>query len=198
MRHWSHIRNWRENSSLKCHLTIFVECSLNLLPQKNFEKHNIPTVFTVPGETVIVESKQLAAALLRLPKKRRKVLFLRYYLGYSDIEIGKMCVWVEVQSTAGKTRRWDCCEKKWRHWRMKNRKYMPYEVIEKPLSESRKRWIQSYSTIRLNQIFVWTAPICTVCTNWGSSMLGKGRITFNILFVALSCVRVSMTATFYL
>ena len=61
-------------------------------PPKNFEKHNIPTVFTVPGETVIVESKQLAAALLRLPKKRRKVLFLRYYLGYSDIEIGKMCV----------------------------------------------------------------------------------------------------------
>lgn len=56
-----------------------------------FVKYDVPTVFTVRGETVIVESEQLAAALLRLPEKRREVLFLRYYLGYSDIEIGKMC-----------------------------------------------------------------------------------------------------------
>ena len=27
----------------------------------------------------------------RLPEKRREVLFLRYYLGYSDAEIGKIC-----------------------------------------------------------------------------------------------------------
>ena len=32
----------------------------------------------------------LAAALLRLPEKRREVLFLRYYLGYSDTEIGRL------------------------------------------------------------------------------------------------------------
>ena len=37
------------------------------------------------------ESEQLAAALLCLPEKRREVLFLWYYLGYSDEEIGKMC-----------------------------------------------------------------------------------------------------------
>ena len=56
-----------------------------------FVKYDVPTAFTVRGETVIVESKQLAAALLRLTEKRREVLLLRYYLGYNDEEIGKMC-----------------------------------------------------------------------------------------------------------
>ena len=51
----------------------------------------VPTTFTVRGKTVIVESEQLAAALSRLPEKRREVLLLWYYLGYSDEEIGKMC-----------------------------------------------------------------------------------------------------------
>ncbi len=54
-------------------------------------KYDEPIAFTVRGKTVIVESDTLAAALLRLPKKRREVLFLRYYLGYSDEEISKMC-----------------------------------------------------------------------------------------------------------
>ena len=58
---------------------------------KYFVKYDMPTAFTVRGKTVIVESEQLAAALLNLPEKRREVLFLRYYLGYSDEEIGKMC-----------------------------------------------------------------------------------------------------------
>ena len=57
---------------------------------KYFVKYDAPTAFTVRGKTVIVESEQLAAALLRLPEKRREVLFLRYYLGYSDTEIGKL------------------------------------------------------------------------------------------------------------
>jgi RNA polymerase sigma factor (sigma-70 family) len=57
---------------------------------EHFVKYDVPTVFTVRGETVIVESEQLAAALLRLPEKRREVLFLRYYLGYSDTEIGRL------------------------------------------------------------------------------------------------------------
>lgn len=57
---------------------------------KYFLKYDTPTIFTVRGETVIEESETLAAALLRLPEKRREVLFLRYYLGYSDVEIGKM------------------------------------------------------------------------------------------------------------
>ena len=56
-----------------------------------FAKYDMPTTFIIRGKTVIVESEQLAAALLRLPEKRREVLFLRYYLGYSDEEIGKMC-----------------------------------------------------------------------------------------------------------
>lgn len=51
----------------------------------------MPTTFTVCGKSVIVESQQLAAALLRLPEKRREVLLLRYYLGYNDEEISKMC-----------------------------------------------------------------------------------------------------------
>ena len=57
---------------------------------KYFVKYDVPTAFTIRGKTVIVESEQLAAALLRLPETRREVLFLRYYLGYSDTEIGKL------------------------------------------------------------------------------------------------------------
>ena len=77
------------------------EVSLDYLREFDFEpiattdeyfvKYDMPTTFTVRGETVIVESEQLAAALLRLPEKRREELFLWYYLGYSDEEIGKMC-----------------------------------------------------------------------------------------------------------
>ncbi len=55
-----------------------------------FVIYDVPTVFSVRGETVIVESELLAKALLRLPEKRREILFLRFYLGYSDIEIGKL------------------------------------------------------------------------------------------------------------
>ena len=77
------------------------EVSLDYLREFDFEpvtttdeyfvKYDIPTAFTVRGETVIVESELLAAALLRLPEKRREVLLLWYYLGYSDEEIGKIC-----------------------------------------------------------------------------------------------------------
>ena len=76
------------------------EMSLDYLHEFDFEpvtitdeyfvKYDMPTAFTVRGETVIVESEQLAAALLRLSEKRREVLFLRYYLGYSDAEIGRL------------------------------------------------------------------------------------------------------------
>ena len=77
------------------------EVSLDYLREFDFEpiattdeyfvKYDMPTTFAVRGETVIVESEQLAAALSRLPEKRREVLFLWYYLGYSDEEISKMC-----------------------------------------------------------------------------------------------------------
>lgn len=73
------------------------EVSIDYLQEFDFElayatdeyfiKYDMPTIFTVRGKTVIVESELLAAALLRLPEKRREVLFLRYYLDYSDAEI---------------------------------------------------------------------------------------------------------------
>ena len=76
------------------------EVSLDYLREFDFEpatstdeyfvKYDVPTAFTVRGETVIVESELLAAALLRLPEKRREVLLLRCYLGYSDEEIGRL------------------------------------------------------------------------------------------------------------
>lgn len=52
-----------------------------------FVKYDEPTAFTVHGETVIVASKTLATALLRLPKERREVLLSRFYLDYSDVKI---------------------------------------------------------------------------------------------------------------
>ncbi len=77
------------------------EVSLDYLREFDFEpitatdeyfvKYDVPTAFTVRGKTVVVESERLAAALFRLPEKRREVLLFRYYLGYSDEEIGKMC-----------------------------------------------------------------------------------------------------------
>lgn len=77
------------------------EVSLDYLREFDFEpvtttdeyfvKYDMPTTFTVCGKSVIVESEQLAAALLRLPETRREVLFLCYYLGYSDEEIDKIC-----------------------------------------------------------------------------------------------------------
>ena len=77
------------------------EVSLDYLREFDFEpvtttdeyfvKYDVTTTFTVRGKTVVVESEQLAAALMNLPEKRREVLFLRYYLGYSDEEIGKIC-----------------------------------------------------------------------------------------------------------
>ena len=74
------------------------EVSLDYLREFDFEpatatdeyfvKYDVPTFFTVLGKTVIVENELLAAAFSRLPETRREVLFLRYYLGYSDTEIG--------------------------------------------------------------------------------------------------------------
>ena len=76
------------------------EVSLDYLREFDFEpvaardeyfvKYDVPTTFTVRGKAVIVESEQLTAALLRLPEKQREVLFLSYYLGYSDTEIGRL------------------------------------------------------------------------------------------------------------
>ena len=66
-------------------------CEFDFEPVTTTDEYFVPTSFTVHGKTVIVESEQLAAALSRLPEKRREVLLLWYYLGYSDEEIGKIC-----------------------------------------------------------------------------------------------------------
>lgn len=50
----------------------------------------VPTVFIIQGEKVVVENEALATALLHLSEKRREVLILRFYLGYNDAQIGRM------------------------------------------------------------------------------------------------------------
>ena len=100
------------------------EVSLDYLREFDFEpvtttdeyfvKYDMPTTFTVRGKTVIAESEQLAAALLRLPEKRREVLFLRYYLGYSDTEICQICSISRSAVSAGERLPCTYCKKKWR------------------------------------------------------------------------------------
>ncbi len=55
-----------------------------------FEKQDKPTVFLVLGKEVIVDDEQLAMALSRLPKLRREVLLLYYFIGYRDEAIGRL------------------------------------------------------------------------------------------------------------
>ena len=53
-----------------------------------FEQYDNPTVFVVKGQEIIVASKRLADALLRLSVQRRTVLLMYFFLGYTDREIG--------------------------------------------------------------------------------------------------------------
>ena len=55
-----------------------------------FEKQDKPTAFLVLGKKVIVDNEQLAMALSRLPKLRREVLLLYYFIGYRDEAIGRL------------------------------------------------------------------------------------------------------------
>ena len=55
-----------------------------------FEKRDKPTVFLVFGKEVIVDDERLATALLKLPKLRREVLLLYYFVGYRDEAIGRL------------------------------------------------------------------------------------------------------------
>ena len=55
-----------------------------------FEKQDKPTAFLVLGKEVIVDNEQLATALSRLPKLRREVLLLYYFVGYRDEAIGRL------------------------------------------------------------------------------------------------------------
>ncbi len=47
-----------------------------------------PTAFSVNGQTVIVDSEQLAKALLRLSEQRREIILMRYYLQLKDKQMG--------------------------------------------------------------------------------------------------------------
>lgn len=55
-----------------------------------FEKQDKPTAFLVLGKEVIVDNEQLATALSKLPKLRREVLLLYYFIGYRDEAIGRL------------------------------------------------------------------------------------------------------------
>ena len=54
-----------------------------------FEQYDQPTVFTVRGQEIVVASKRLADALLKLTEQRQNVLFLYFFFGFTDAEIGK-------------------------------------------------------------------------------------------------------------
>ena len=54
-----------------------------------FEQYDQPTVFVVKGQEIVVASKRLADALSKLTEQRRNVLFLYFFFGYTDTQIGK-------------------------------------------------------------------------------------------------------------
>ena len=54
-----------------------------------FEQYDQPTIFVVRGQVIVVASKRLAGALSKLTEQRRNVLFLYFFLGYTDAQIGK-------------------------------------------------------------------------------------------------------------
>ena len=54
-----------------------------------FEQYDRPTVFVVKGQKIVVASKRLADALSKLTEQRRNVLFLYFFFGYTDTQIGK-------------------------------------------------------------------------------------------------------------
>ena len=54
-----------------------------------FEQYDQPTVFVVKGQEIVVASKRLACALLKLSEQRRNVLLLYFFFGYTDTQIGK-------------------------------------------------------------------------------------------------------------
>lgn len=54
-----------------------------------FEQYDQPTVFVVKGQEIVVANKRLADALFKLTEERRNVLFLYFFFGYTDAQIGK-------------------------------------------------------------------------------------------------------------
>lgn len=64
--------------------------ALNNIEPPAFMEQEIAVSFTVCGEVFFVENEQLADALLALPEQQREILFLYFYFGYSDKEIGTL------------------------------------------------------------------------------------------------------------
>lgn len=54
-----------------------------------FEQYDQPTVFVAKGQKIVITSKRLADALSKLTEQRRNVLFLYFFFGYTDAQIGK-------------------------------------------------------------------------------------------------------------
>ena len=54
-----------------------------------FEQYDQPTLFVVRGQAIVIASKQLSNALLVLTHQKRTVLFLYFFFGYTDAQIGK-------------------------------------------------------------------------------------------------------------
>lgn len=55
-----------------------------------FQKLDKPTVFLVFGKEIVVDNEQLATALSRLPKLKREILLLYYFVGCRDEAIGRL------------------------------------------------------------------------------------------------------------
>jgi RNA polymerase sigma factor (sigma-70 family) len=99
-----------------------------------FEKRDKPTVFLVLAKEVIVDDERLATALSELPELRQEVLLLYYFVGYRDEAIGRL--YGRCRSTINHTRNVALKQlrKEWRDWNMRNKKLIPFEVIEKAVA----------------------------------------------------------------
>lgn len=64
--------------------------ALNGLEPSAFMEQEIAVSFAVCGEVFFVANEQLSTALLALPEQQREILFLYFYFGYSDREIGAL------------------------------------------------------------------------------------------------------------
>lgn len=63
-------------------------CSLE--PMVAFMEQDIAVSFMVHREVLFIANEQLAAGLLTLPEQQREILFLYFFFGYSDKEIGAL------------------------------------------------------------------------------------------------------------
>nr|WP_302305811.1 sigma-70 family RNA polymerase sigma factor [Ruthenibacterium lactatiformans] len=64
--------------------------ALSSMEPTAFMEQEIAVSFTVRGQVFFVANEQLADALLTLPEQQREILFLYFYFGYSDKEIGAL------------------------------------------------------------------------------------------------------------